>query len=299
MQSQLYESPRASMRTGHKRTDRVRYFFSAAFINHAIYITRFIWTHPANQQQRARALLRFARFQFRGRLLHRSTLVPLGERSKIRASLNRQAVSKAVCANPPDYEEMLIWRQVLKPGDLFVDVGANVGSYTIWAGDIGAEVIALEPAEDTYALLVKNVAINGYPVTTMCVAAGAVFGTARFTSGRDALNRLDPEGGVETEIVTIDSIIKDRMVAGMKVDVEGFEIEVLRGCERALAEQRLRMIQLEWNESSTTAVGTDRKAVADMLAKHGYGLYRPSRDGTLVPLTDMSFGPDVFACPIR
>jgi FkbM family methyltransferase len=245
-----------------------------------------------------RALFRFALFQVRGRVLRRSTLVPLGQRSRIVASLHRQAVSKAVCANPPDYAEMLVWRQTLKPGDLFVDVGANVGSYTIWAGDLGAEVIALEPAKDTYNLLVENVLLNGYPARTMCAAAGASSGMARFTRGQDALNRLDPEGSVEAEMVTIDSIIKDRTVTGMKVDVEGFEIEVLRGCEKALADQRLRLIQLEWNASSTAAVGADRQPVADLLAKHGYGLYRPSRDGVLVPLSDMSFGPDVFARPV-
>jgi FkbM family methyltransferase len=281
------------------RSRGAAYFLSAAFAGHAQYIVKFIWTHPANRRRRMRALLCFMRFQFRGRLLGRSTLVPIGQRSRIRASLHRQAVSKAVCANPPDYAEMTFWQQALKPGDLFVDVGANVGNYTIWASDLGAEVIALEPAADTYDLLVDNVALNGYPVRTMCAAAGAAAGTARFTNGRDALNRLDPEGGAETKIVTIDSIIGNRTVAGMKVDVEGFEIEVLRGCELALADQRLRLIQLEWNASSATAVGTDRKPVADLLAKHGYSLFRPGRDGRLAPLADVSFGPDVFARPAR
>lgn len=287
------------VRAESKRAGRVRYFLSAAFVRHAGYIVRFIWAHPSNRGRRVRALFRFARFQLRGRILRRNTLVPLGQRSKIIASLHRQAVSKAVCANPPDYAEMLIWRQVLKPGDLFVDVGANAGSYTIWACDLGAEVIALEPAMDTYDMLVENVALNGYPVHTMCAAAGATSGAARFTSGQDALNRLDPGGSAEIQMVTIDSIIKDRTVAGMKVDVEGFEFEVLRGCEQALADQRLRLIQLEWNASSTAAVGTDRKPVADLLAKHGYSLYRPSPDGMLVPLTDIGFGPDVFARPSR
>ena len=40
---------------------------------------------------------------------------------------------------------MLVWQQALRPGDLFVDVGANIGSYAIWAADLGADVIALEP----------------------------------------------------------------------------------------------------------------------------------------------------------
>jgi FkbM family methyltransferase len=157
----------------------------------------------------------------------------------------------------------------------------------------------LEPAEDTFALLVENVALNGYPISTVQAAAGASCGVARFTRGRDCVNRLDPDGSVDTRMVTIDSIIGDRTVDGMKVDVEGFEIEVLRGCERALSQRRFRLIQLEWNSASSQAVGSDRMPVAELLAKYGYGLYRPRRDGTLMPLDDISFGPDVFACPDR
>jgi FkbM family methyltransferase len=260
-------------------------------------VLRFVWTHPANEAQRARAILRAAGFQTRARVLHRRTLARLGYRSRIWADLHRTAASKVVYANPPDHPEMLAWQLVLRPGDLFVDVGANIGSYAIWAGELGAEVIALEPADDTFALLAENVALNGYPVRLIQAAAGATCGFARLTSGLDCVNRLDPRGAVETAMVTIDSIIADRTVAGMKIDVEGFEIEVLRGCERALSEQRLRLIQLEWNRTSRRAVGTDRQPVSDLLAKHGYSLCRPDRSGTLLPLTDAPFGPDVFARP--
>jgi FkbM family methyltransferase len=260
-------------------------------------IVSYIWTHPANERNRARALLRAVRFHARARLTHRRTLARLGDRSMVWADLHRTAASKVVYANPPDYQEMFVWRQLLRPGDLFIDVGANIGSYTIWAGELGAEVIALEPAKDTFALLVENVALNGYTVKPIEAAAGAACGTAQFTSGRDSVNRLDPEGSVEATVVTIDSIIEDCTVAGMKVDVEGFEIEVLRGCERALSEHRIKLIQLEWNASSSMAVGTDRQPVADLLAKYGYGLWRPDGDGKLVPTTDTSFGPDVFARP--
>jgi FkbM family methyltransferase len=192
---------------------------------------------------------------------------------------------------------MFAWRASLRPGDLFVDVGSNVGSYAIWAAESGAEVIALEPAEDTFSLLRENVALNGYPINTIRAAAGAVQGTALFTSGQDCVNRLDPEGAVETTVVTIDSLIGNRSAAGMKVDVEGFEIDVLRGSEQALSEHRLKLIQLEWNSTSMEAVGTDRRPVADLLARYGYSLYRPEPDGSLAPLTDLSFGADVFARP--
>jgi FkbM family methyltransferase len=172
-----------------------------------------------------------------------------------------------------------------------------VGTYTIWAAELGAEVIALEPAGDTFALLRENIDLNGYQVTAMRAAAGDHCGTARFTAGRDAGNSLDPAGPVEARLVTVDSLIGDRYVTGMKVDVEGFEIDVLRGCARAMAERRIGLIQLEWNEASRFAVGSDRRPVARLLAGHGYQLCRPDQAGRLRPVTDPGFGADVFARP--
>jgi Methyltransferase FkbM domain len=83
----------------------------------------------------------------------------------------------------------------------------------------------------------------------------------------------------------------------MKVDVEGFEIDVLRGCTRALSERRIGLIQLEWNAMSQLALGADRRPVADLLAQHSYQLFRPDPHGRLVPVTDPGFGADVFARP--
>jgi FkbM family methyltransferase len=260
-------------------------------------VVRFVWEHPANAGHRRRALLRLAGYQFRARLLRRRAIARLGERSLIRVDLHRTGASKVMYANPPDLPEMQVWRQALRGGGLFLDVGANVGAYTIWAAECDAEVIALEPAADTFGLLLENVALNGYRVTAIQAAAGARCGTARFTAGRDAGNHLDPDGPAEARLVTIDSLIGGRHVAGMKVDVEGFEIDVLRGCARALSERRIGLIQLEWNAMSQRVLGTDRRPVADLLAQHGYQLFRPDPRGRLVPVTDPGFGADVFARP--
>ena len=86
-------------------------------------------------------------------------------------------------------------------------MGANVGRYSVWAGELGAEVIALEPTEDTYRLLADNVAPNGFPIRAVQAAAGAANGTARFTCRQNAPNRLDPEGITEVAVTTIDSLI--------------------------------------------------------------------------------------------
>lgn len=260
-------------------------------------VIRFVWEHPSNVGHRPRALIRLTCYQAGARLLRRRAIARLGDRSRLWVDLHRTAASKVLYANPPDVPEMLVWRQALRGGDLFVDVGANVGTYTIWAAECGAEVMALEPAADTFGLLLENIALNGYQVTAIQAAAGGRCGAARFTVGLDAVNRLDPDGPVETRLVTIDSVIGGRHVAGMKVDVEGFEIDVLRGCRRALSERRIGLIQLEWNARSQLALGTDRRPVADLLAQHNYQLFRPDPAGRLVPVTDPGFGADVFACP--
>lgn len=285
------------MRTVNNTDSTLPYFLTKAFVVHSVNVVRFTWRHPANKGERARAMLRLARFQARGRLLNRPTLARLGDRSSILAYLHRPAAYKALYANPPDHPEMLVWQQYLHHDDLFVDVGANVGSYSIWAAELGAEVIAFEPAADTFSLLAENVALNGYDVTMIQAAVGARCGTVRFTEGRDTVNHIDARGAIETPLVTIDSVIKDRIVDGMKIDVEGFEIDVLRGCEQALTEHRIKLIQLEWNETSEAAVGTDRKPVADLLSMYGYRLYRPDPEGVLVPIADLSYGSDIFCRP--
>jgi len=260
-------------------------------------VVSFVWDHPANSGRRVRALLRAVRYQVLARLLRRRAIARLGERSLLWVDPHRTAASKVLYANPPDLPEMLAWRRALQDGGLFIDVGANVGTYTIWAAEIGAEVIAIEPATDTFALLTENIALNGYNVDAVQAAAGDHCGTARFTAGLDAVNSLAPDGPVETALVTVDSLVGDRRVAGMKVDVEGFEIDVLRGAACALADQRIRLIQLEWNEASRFAANTDRRPVAELLASFGYCLFRPDPQGHLVPVADPDFGADVFASP--
>lgn len=260
-------------------------------------VVRYVWTHPSNSGRRLRALLRAVRYQALTRLLGRRALARLGERSRLWVDPHRTAASMVLYANPPDLPEMLVWRRALGDGGLFVDVGANVGTYTLWAAEQGAEVIALEPAADTFGLLEENIALNRYRVTAVRAAAGDHCGTARFTVGLDAGNSLAPDGAAATDLVTVDSLIGDRRVTGMKVDVEGFEIDVLRGAVRALADRRIGLIQIEWNHASALAVGTDRRPIAELLACHGYRLYRPDRRGQLIPVTSHDYGADVFARP--
>src|SRR3954453_8113228 len=266
-------------------------------------VISFTWSHPANRGRRIRRTLSAVRFQILGRLFGRHARATVGDRSVIEADARVYHSARAMYANPVDWNEMHAWKRALGPGSLFVDVGANVGLYTIWSIEAGAEVIALEPSRIARERLTSNLKLNGYDAEIVPAAVGESEGTLRLTSRLDNQNHLvlspdsDELESEEVPVVTLDGLIGDRTVDGLKVDVEGAELLVMKGAERLLAEQRIKLIQLEWNESSLGLLKQDRTPIAELLSSHGYALFRADERGELLPLTDFGFGADVFARP--
>lgn len=264
-------------------------------------VVAFTWRHPANRGRRARAVGRVLCFQVRGRVTGRRAIVGVGSHSRLWADPSVYISARAMYANPLDWNEMQAWARVLGPGSLFVDVGANVGLYTIWAIDHGAEVLAVEPDRRSRQRLEENLALNGYAVELAPVAVGEAEGTVQMTDDLDQQNHLllgdaaRPGVGQVVPVRTLDDLVGPRTVDGLKIDVEGAELLVLRGACRLLSEGRVRLLQLEWNDSSLDLLGQDRGPVRDLLAAHGYELFRPDVRGELVAVDGRGFGPDLFA----
>jgi FkbM family methyltransferase len=216
----------------------------------------------------------------------------VGDRGgRIWVDLHRTAATKALYANPPDWPHMLVWQRRLKSGDLFLDVGANVGTYSVLCAALGAHVIAFEPARDTAVLLRENSALNGMSIEVIEAAVGSEQGEVGFTSGQDAVNQIDPAGTAKARVVTLDSVIGDRRVAGIKIDVEGFELEVLKGLASALKGRRVDLMQLEWNACA------NRSPLAAALSDYGYCLWEANDDGCLAEARSSAVGGDLFAAP--
>jgi FkbM family methyltransferase len=128
----------------------------------------------------------------------------------------------------------------LKPGDTFVDIGANVGFYSLIAAQAACKVYAFEPAPKTRSILERNLRLNGAKdVTAIEVALsdaageGELFLDAKNNSGAASLRR-SPNSGNSVSI-TLDTYDHFSAVnalpnpALIKIDVEGAELEVLRG----------------------------------------------------------------------
>jgi len=141
-------------------------------------------------------------------------------------------------------------RDVLRPGDAFVDGGAHVGLYTFLAAALvgpSGRVVAFEPALETMAMLRENHALNGFSwVTIHEVALADVQGRVPFwtlprASGFSSLARPEVAGSrhVEVEITTLDDAVADLpRLKLVKLDLEGAECRAVRGAASLLEQTR-------------------------------------------------------------
>jgi FkbM family methyltransferase len=122
---------------------------------------------------------------------------------------------------------------------VFVDVGANIGTYTCAVGISGVPaIVAFEPWPQLFRELQHNVGLNGLAAELHPVAAGDREGIVRLTSpqGRNrGLAHVSDDGELSIPMTTLDKMLPQRNgVIAIKLDVEGFEARVLDGAREFL-----------------------------------------------------------------
>jgi FkbM family methyltransferase len=174
--------------------------------------------------------------------------------------------------------------RILKPGDLFLDIGANVGFFSLLASRaVGhdGKVYAFEPAPKAHDALRRNLQLNGIQNVTAIATAlsdspgrGALFLDARNNSGASSLNRSPHSGeAVEVELDSYDRFASQNtlsMPALVKLDVEGAEVKVLRGMQALLSRPNPPPVVLEVSEWSLKQMGSSKDELFALMRGHGY-----------------------------
>jgi FkbM family methyltransferase len=177
-----------------------------------------------------------------------------------------------------------IVRRWLRAGMTFVDVGANVGYYTVLAASRVAKigrVIAVEPSTYAYSRLSSVVRVNGLnQVRTIHAALGAESGYADLyvspCSARLHSPTMVPHSGGDpsrVEVRTLDEVLDEcevGVVDLVKIDVEGYEPHILRGGVRSLAARRIRAVLCEFNDFWLRRLGSSPQEVHEMLTAAGF-----------------------------
>jgi len=178
------------------------------------------------------------------------------------------------------YESKVVklFEKLAKENILIVDVGANIGKYSILSRITNhyANVFAIEPETKNYDILVKNIKLNNLDfIHTKKIALGSKKGKLKLyisskNVGGHSLNyklvaatpEKDYNSFEEVEVNTLDNLFKDVEIDILKIDTEGFELEVLKGAKKLLTNKRIKNIIIELNDNETR----------ELLESYGYSL---------------------------
>lgn len=238
---------------------------------------RFIWQHPLTSRRRVQAIERYVRWQLGSRLSPGPVVVDFVNGARLVVRPGMTGATGNVYVGLHDFDDMAFVLHVLRPDELFVDVGANVGSYTVLASKgVGARVVAFEPVPAAFATLTDNVLLNGVAerVELRRQAVGRAPGTARITTGHDTGNRIavssgSANGTIEVEVTALDAVESLRQACVLKIDVEGFESDVLAGA-RGTLENALAVVMETNRSASSHGTGSSDTAAHETLLAMGF-----------------------------
>jgi len=218
---------------------------------------KFIINHPLNKGRKAKSLLGYLRWQIGSRLVPGEIIYHWVENSKFIVRPGETGLTQNIYCGLHEFDDMAYTLRVLNSDDVFIDIGANVGSYTILAcGVRGAKGYCFEPVPSTFNRLMNNIKLNDLSdrVKAYNIGLADKEDVLFFTSGLNTVNHVitETESGIDAikvKVFPLDNVIADDSPALIKIDVEGLETLVLNGMLQTLENSSLHSVIMELNGS--------------------------------------------------
>jgi FkbM family methyltransferase len=234
--------------------------------------------HPMTRRAPLRILVNMMGWQLRARILPGDHEVEWIAGTRLLVRRGMTGATGNVYYGLAEYHDMAFALHLLRPEDLFVDVGANIGAYSVLAaGACGSRVVAIEPIQVAAKHLRANLALNDlHPrVEVIEVCIGDREGTVRMTRDFDTTNRVVSGGEpaesayVEVPMKTLDQILEGKCPVLIKIDTEGYEGNVLLGSQRVLQAPSLLAVSIE-GDASKAYPSLDGLTVAGWMNKFSF-----------------------------
>jgi len=239
----------------------------------------FIRSHPLGSRHKLRAINNWLAWQVRSRMLTGPHAIPFVGQTRLLVKRGMHGATGNIYCGLHEFADMAFVLHFLRPDDLFVDIGANIGSYSvIAAGVCGARTTAIEPVPATADALAANIALNdlGRLVTVQRCAVGESRGTVRLSTALDCMNHVlnigEAEPAQEIPQITLDELLDGARPSLLKIDVEGYEYAVLRGARDTLGAPELQAVIVEANGSGKRYGHADEE-VFGLLTAEGFSQY--------------------------
>jgi FkbM family methyltransferase len=232
--------------------------------------------HPMCRHDKLGSMAKFCIAQVASRLIPGDVCVEFPKGIRLLVSPKMKGAAHFIFPGLSEFDEMMFVVHSLSPGDLFVDVGANVGAFSVLASGVAnAHTIAFEPSPGTFQRLQQNIRLNGLQekVAARNKALGGRTGKIEFTEGLGTENRVTDRANrgqtVEVELSTLDHELRGEKPVLIKIDVEGFESEVLSGSGSTLTCSSLCAMIIERNDSGDK-YGFDEAALHSKIKAAGF-----------------------------
>ncbi len=220
----------------------------------------YINKHPLGSKHRLLAYSKLLKWQIGQFVNAKEKKVSFTERTNLVVKKGMTGATGNIYLGLHEFNDMGFLLHFLRPNDIFFDIGANVGSYTILAsGHCKAKTFCFEPIPTTFEALRKNIVSNGIEnlVKAKNIGLGEKESTLVFTKKMDTVNHVmfnydytAKEDSIEVKVHTADSILTETDCPSLiKIDVEGFETSVLNGMSSILGNEKLKGIIIELNGS--------------------------------------------------
>lgn len=242
-----------------------------------IHTLRFIAEHPLNQQKKLTAISRFLRWQVRSRLASGPVVYRWIADTHVLVRRGDMGFTQNIYCGLQDAAEMAYVLHALSEDDLFVDIGANAGAYTVLAcGVKQARGFCFEPVPSTFLRLKDNLNLNNLQsrVSAYNIGLSDSDGELLFTADENSTNHVIQHGTQSEKTLmvpvrTLDSVLQGESPAMLKIDVEGFETPVLKGASLVLANPSLHTVLMELNGLGSR-YGFDEDWIADYMRAYGF-----------------------------
>ena len=165
-------------------------------------------------------------------------------------------------------------QEILEHDWTVVDIGANIGYYALQEAQAVYEVIALEPSPDNFEHLEMNIELNGYlNIEAHQLAIGDITGKMGFEINRACnWNSISKgKGDISVQVQTLDKFLNGSKVDFVRMDVEGYEMNVLRGMAGVLEKYKPRLF-IEVHRDKLKEFGSSQRELMEYLASFGYAI---------------------------
>ncbi|WP_414623421.1 FkbM family methyltransferase [Calothrix sp. CCY 0018] len=253
-------------------------------------IIRYIIVHPNNRQKQFLSLSKFFGWQLYKRITHRYLDIQLLQNLKLRCYPDSQSASAAIYCGIYDYHEMNFVLRYLREEDSFLDIGANIGIYTLLAASKikSGSIFSFEALPTNYRRLEENINLNNLTqVKPYSIAIADSVGSVTISNN----TKSDSTAFITTNTTnttaeslqiassTLDTELQNENLNHLtlaKMDIEGAEILALKGAKYLLQQQRPHVWILELLNGVNH--GYRKQDIVNLLQDYGYGLYHYNAD---------------------